>query len=220
MTIKFSAREQRLMSNDPYFASGTIGYIKAVFDLDEQWKSFDVVTAIWTNQHETISTVLDEEYSCVVPHEVLAKRGRVYVNLAAVSIEDDTVKARLTTYPYLAIQVDAKALLTGSETTEITPSQFDQYVGIVTSYLEAIQAMVAHLPTSAEEDGVYVIEQTDGDMSLTPLVLPTDVSDLTNDAGYITISDVPEIPTNVSDFTNDAGYITLADLPLYDGSVE
>ena len=37
------------------------------------------------------------------------------------------------------------------------------------------------------------------------ITVPTDVSDLNNDAGYITSSD---IPTDVSDFTNDADYQT------------
>lgn len=37
-----------------------------------------------------------------------------------------------------------------------------------------------------------------------------DISDLNNDAGYITSSD---IPTNVSAFNNDAGYITSSDIP-------
>jgi len=47
------------------------------------------------------------------------------------------------------------------------------------------------------------------DLSNTPTI-PSKVSDLTNDTGFITSS---AIPTNVSDFTNDAGYITSAALP-------
>lgn len=41
--------------------------------------------------------------------------------------------------------------------------------------------------------------------------VPTNVSAFTNDVGYITSQDIPEIPTvptNISAFTNDAGYIT------------
>ena len=30
---------------------------------------------------------------------------------------------------------------------------------------------------------------------------------------------VPTVPTNVSAFNNDAGYLTLADLPVYNGGV-
>lgn len=40
--------------------------------------------------------------------------------------------------------------------------------------------------------------------------IPTKVSDLPNDAGYITDAD---IPTNLSEFNNDVGYITNADIP-------
>jgi len=40
--------------------------------------------------------------------------------------------------------------------------------------------------------------------------IPSDTSDLTNGAGFITSAD---IPTDVSDFNNDAGYITSADIP-------
>lgn len=40
--------------------------------------------------------------------------------------------------------------------------------------------------------------------------VPTKVSDLTNDTGFITAS---AIPTDVSDFNNDAGYITSSDVP-------
>ena len=84
--------------------------------------------------------------------------------------------------------------------------------------------------------------------------IPTKVSDLTNDSGYlteetdpvftssdvygITSSDIsswnaksdfsgdyddltnkPSIPTKVSDLSNDSGYLTLSTLPIYDGSV-
>ena len=45
--------------------------------------------------------------------------------------------------------------------------------------------------------------------------LPTKTSDLTNDNGFITINDVPEVtvPTKTSDLTNDSGYITIDEVP-------
>lgn len=43
------------------------------------------------------------------------------------------------------------------------------------------------------------------------LQIPQNVSDLTNDAGYITMDSVP---TNVSVFANDAGYITTENVPV------
>lgn len=63
--------------------------------------------------------------------------------------------------------------------------------------------------------------------------IPTKVSDLQNDSGFLTQQSlngyatqtwvnqqIPTVPTNVSAFTNDAGYLTLADLPIYSGGVE
>lgn len=46
--------------------------------------------------------------------------------------------------------------------------------------------------------------------------LPTKTSDLTNDSGFITIDDVPEVtvPTKTSDLTNDSGFITIDDVPV------
>ena len=43
--------------------------------------------------------------------------------------------------------------------------------------------------------------------------IPTKTSELTNDSGFITAKDLPNVPDVVSAFTNDAGYITSKDLP-------
>ena len=38
--------------------------------------------------------------------------------------------------------------------------------------------------------------------------IPTNISDLTNDSGFITSSDLPTVPTKVSDLANDKNYIS------------
>lgn len=48
------------------------------------------------------------------------------------------------------------------------------------------------------------------DSTSTPGTIPTKVSELTNDAGYITNAN---IPTKTSDLTNDSGFITSSSLP-------
>ena len=45
------------------------------------------------------------------------------------------------------------------------------------------------------------------------------VTDTTSDAYILHKPTIPTVPTNVSAFTNDAGYLTLADLPIYNGGV-
>lgn len=59
--------------------------------------------------------------------------------------------------------------------------------------------------------GVVVLTAADVGALPDSTVIPTDTSDLTNGAGYITSAD---IPANVSAFTNDAGYITAAGAPV------
>lgn len=44
------------------------------------------------------------------------------------------------------------------------------------------------------------------------IVIPTNVSELTNDAGFITALDV-NVPTKTSELTNDSGFITADDIP-------
>lgn len=78
----------------------------------------------------------------------------------------------------------------------------------------------------ADEDGVslkqYYAKVADlaavafsgsyNDLLNTPSI-PTKTSDLTNDSGFITASDIPAIPTKTSDLTNDSGFITASDIP-------
>lgn len=93
------------------------------------------------------------------------------------------------------------------------------------------------VPGPKGDSGVWIgqYEPLDGDYNVwidpvsTPGTIPTKVSELTNDAGYITNSSVPtktsdltndsgyitssSLPTKLSDFTNDVGYITEGDIP-------
>lgn len=43
--------------------------------------------------------------------------------------------------------------------------------------------------------------------------VPSNTSDLNNDSGFITESDIPAIPSKVSELDNDAGYITMSAIP-------
>ena len=132
-TLTFRADNQILVGQNASarFASDTVSYIEAVFDLGENWSGFDAVKAIWSTDFDSICTVLDSSGACVVPHEVLERVGDVWVNLVGSISEDETLTDRLTTYPVKAITVDANAAVCGSETSPITPSQFDQFAAAV-----------------------------------------------------------------------------------------
>ena len=108
--ITFSANEQNLIKtggiND--YASNTVGYIVAVFDLGENWDSFDSVRAIFSSDYATAPAVLAHG-SCVVPFEVLRYRSRVRVNLVGSVAEAGVLVDRLTTFPIEALNVTANA---------------------------------------------------------------------------------------------------------------
>lgn len=132
--LYFTANEQELtLCGSTYYASDTINYIGAVFDLGDNWSGFDSVRAVWFNDFNTISTVLDSNGTCTVPMEVLKRKGKVFVNLVGSIAENDVITDRLTTRPVNPIIIDAKARITGSETGEITASQFEQFAANVHS---------------------------------------------------------------------------------------
>lgn len=61
----------------------------------------------------------------------------------------------------------------------------------------------------------YEVEETsaEGLFEVINAYVPTKTSELTNDSGFITSSDIPTIPTKTSQLTNDSGFITAADIP-------
>ena len=152
--LKIYADYQRLTvrSGVMRYASDTVNYVHAEFEFGKGWEDFDAVQAIWKSRYDTISVVLDEEGCCMVPQEVLARRSRVQVNLVGFTAsEEGQLTARLTSYPALVLDVDAKAELSGAETAEITPSQFEQYVGMVSESARSASESASAASASAEQ---------------------------------------------------------------------
>lgn len=133
LKLTFTANEQDLTKTDNFtdFASNTVSYIEATFTLGENWSGYDSVRAVWKTDYYTISTVLDANFTCIVPTEVLRYKAKVFVNLVGSIVENDTLTDRLTTFPVLALTVKANAAVNGSETAPVTPSQFEQFVDSV-----------------------------------------------------------------------------------------
>lgn len=141
ITLEFAAEGQSLTNATvgANFASNTVDYVDAVFDLGEGWTGFDAVRAVWFTDSASIATVLDFNGHCVVPHEVLTRKSKVRVNLVGSVSEDDVLTDRLTTYPTNALTVSANARVDGDNSEAITSSQFEQYV-------EAVRVMVDNVP--------------------------------------------------------------------------
>lgn len=132
--ITFSANEQILRKTGglDIYASKTVSYIEAHFDLGENWSGYDSVEAVWWNDYvRPVRTVLDTEGVCVVPTEVLLRKSVVYVNLVGAIAEDDVLTDRLTTVPITALTVKFNAQLGEGASTPITPSDYQQFVATV-----------------------------------------------------------------------------------------
>lgn len=140
-SITFTADEQALVKTGgiDLYASNTVSYIEATFALGENWTGYDSIRAIWESGYAKIATVLDSAHKCIVPTEVLDRVSKVNVNLVGSIAENGVLTDRLTTYPILALTVDADARVTSDETQAVTASQFEQFVQSVHSDAENVQ---------------------------------------------------------------------------------
>ena len=132
--ITFSANEQCLQKTGGVdcYASNTVAYIEAHFDLGDNWSGYDSVRAVWfTDFVSGISTVLDSLGTCVVPYEVLTRKGEVKVNLVGSISNGEELTDRLTTCPVTAVTVKCNAKVAGANSTPITPSEYEQFVEAV-----------------------------------------------------------------------------------------
>lgn len=131
--VYFTAENQQLTATGTKHASDTYADIEATFTLGAKWADMDSVSAVWWNDFTRIATVLDSDGKCFVPHEVLERKGCVRVNLVGSIVENGELVVRLTSYSAEAVHVNEKIKLTGTETAEVTPSQFEQFVADVKS---------------------------------------------------------------------------------------
>ena len=107
--------------------------------------------------------------------------------------------------------VSATYVITGSD-----PTQLGDWTELATpdSPVSSVNDQTGAVVLGAADVGAATAAQ--GDTADTALQPADNISELTNDAGYITAADVPaapDVPTNTSDLTNDSGFITSADVP-------
>ena len=238
-TIIFSAKRQELRVTNGFarFASDTINYIYARFELDDEWQEFDVVKAVWQNDECKISQLITHNTEAAVPIEMLSRRSLVTVNLVGYTVEDEELTERLTTYPVKALIVDKTAIVEGDESSGVSPSLFDQYIEIVATEVGRVTDMTvsAHSSDTATVDksevsgvvhlafGLPKGDKGDAGSPGQPGApgpqgppgsgdenVQSDwaETDTTSDAYIKNKPTIPTVPTNISAFTNDAGYLT------------
>jgi hypothetical protein len=159
ITIIFKAIQQALVRSSDLekLASDTIGYVYAHFNLSGDWKDFDIVEAIWQNDQLRVAVLLDDEWNCIVPMEVLSRESEVTVHLVGSTIDTDSQKPveRLTTYPALALICNQKVQIDGGDEGEVSPNLFEQYIARVQSEVRQVTDMTVD---AHESEAVEVIK--------------------------------------------------------------
>lgn len=107
----------------------------------------------------------------------------------------------------------------GAAASNHTHSRISSYAGSGDGYVE-VSSNYAAIEASTNGGGTQnILKLTGTTTTIHKVVTPTADGDAANKK-YVddSIAAITH-PTNVSTFTNDAGYLTLADLPIYDGTV-
>ena len=103
---------------------------------------------------------------------------------------------------------DGAIQYTAGANIEITPDNVISAKGLENSVTredvtEMINASVPQKVSDLPNDAGYI----------TSASVPTKTSELNNDAGYITSADVPKVPTKTSELTNDSGFVNSSAIP-------
>ena len=103
---------------------------------------------------------------------------------------------------------DGAIQYTAGANIEITPDNVISAKGLENSVTredvtEMINASVPQKVSDLPNDAGYITSES----------VPTKLSDLNNDTGYITSADVPKVPTKTSELTNDSGFVNSSAIP-------
>ena len=104
--IKFKATDgQQLERVTPLrdFATGSVNYIHAEFDLSDIWNGYTKIAAVWRINGIKRDTPIDGVNRITIPSELLETKGTLMVNLSASLIENGSVIKRTTSYPVKAL---------------------------------------------------------------------------------------------------------------------
>lgn len=83
------------VENANVLTSGSANIVKCIFNLDAIWEDY-TITAIFTTSNKAYRTVL-EDNMCIIPYEVLQKKGKVQIGLYGTKVQNDVLLERYTT---------------------------------------------------------------------------------------------------------------------------
>ena len=92
-TISLTVMDQVLsVAIQPKIASGDQNTVRLQVDFDSEWERYAKSAVFFTSENKTVYEVLLKNGSCLIPHEVLAKSGTLYIGIRGVNADDNEVK--------------------------------------------------------------------------------------------------------------------------------
>lgn len=169
------------------------------FQFSEEYQGLSNV-AVFTNGTDTYSQIISNN-QCIIPSEVLQSEGTMMVGVYGYEVEGDNLIKRYSPTP-VTFYIEKGSYTMADEPTPPSPSVVEQLQSQITENANNITTLQGLV--SANTQAIETINQTLPTLA-TKDEIPTKVSELQNDSGFITSSDVP---TKTSQLQNDSGFIT------------
>lgn len=154
-TIKVKCTDQMLeFIESPIVASGGFNEDKVMFEFCPLWDGFTKTGVFYVNKGEYYESLLDEENTCIIPHEVLQNPGKMFFGVFGVNKNNITRTSETVKYKIVqgAITEDAKP-------SDPTPDIYEQ----ILAKLNATVLNIANIEESDEDGGSNVVTFTNGD---------------------------------------------------------
>lgn len=212
--INLSVRGQELKSTSKKMASNTVNEVRCHFSFEgEEWE-VDVKRAVFSNDRGKRYSVVIADDTCFVPHEVLLDRGAVTVNVVGATMNGDDLVERITTYKTIIIENTQKVYTDGLNSTNPTPSEFEQFVEAVKVSASVTKVGSVSTITITDKDGTTTAEIYDGedgssdweDITGKPETFPP--SSHTHDDRYYTETEVEAKNYATQSWVEAKGYLT------------
>ena len=181
--------------------------------------------AVFSNAFQTYEVAITNG-SCIIPHEVLVNKGILTIGVYGYTIDDNVVVKRYSPAP-ITINIENGSYKQGLNAQAENPTLFEEFVEQIETDFERFN--------DSKQDKLIEGDNIEIAGNVISAIVPTDNSQLTNGAGYITkdvnnltnytktsgfnqvaftgsYEDLTQTPTKLSEFENDEDYQTYNDV--------
>lgn len=213
------AKQSISISSPEALVSNSVGQYMARISFSDEWKDFDKIV-VFRNSETSIEQAVDAQTEIIVPWEVLQKKGTLEVG--AYGLKGTEKRPTIWSKPLVILQgveegetAHEPTILPWEEIVrrigqlaDLDTENKSSLVGAINEVLSTVPAFLSELTPDAEHMTVSQAEKNAWNGKADPEDIPHNVSDLNNDAGYITEEDIPEVP--VSSVNGKTGAVVLS----------